>query len=61
MAIELEIQHYQRLKEEVEKSITSSRTHLELVSALRIIGSHATNIVKTHLPKLKEDLATSNG
>lgn len=61
LAIELEKQHYQRLKEDVEKSITSSRTHLELVSSLRIIGSHATNIVKTHLPKLKEDLATSKG
>ena len=59
-AIELEKQHYQRLKEDVEKSITSSRTHLELVSAMRVIGSHATNIVKTHLPKLKEDLASSH-
>lgn len=60
MAIELEKQHYQRLKEDVEKSITSSRTHLELVSSLRIIGSHATNIVKTHLPKLKDDIIASN-
>ncbi|SDC22994.1 Na/Pi symporter [Williamwhitmania taraxaci] len=56
-AIELEKQHYQRLKEDVEKSVTSSRTHLELVSSLRVIGSHATNIVRTHLPNLKDDLA----
>ena len=57
LAIDLEKQHYQRLRDDVEKSIASSRTHLEMVSSLRIIGSHATNIVRTHLPKLKDDLA----
>ena len=46
MYIELEKQHYQRLKEEVEESIDSSKTHLEVITSLKNIGSHATNIAR---------------
>jgi len=43
---ELERQHFSRLKEEVNKSVTSSKTHLELVSMFRTIGSHANNVAQ---------------
>ena len=46
MALELEKQHYERLKEEVSKSVTSSKTHLELLSLLKIINERATNIAR---------------
>jgi phosphate:Na+ symporter len=43
---ELEKQHYTRLKMEIEESVDSSRTHMELIGSLKIIGSHATNIAR---------------
>lgn len=43
---ELERQHFSRLKEDVNKSVTSSKTHLELVSMFRTIGSHANNVAQ---------------
>ncbi len=43
---EIERQHFGRLKEDVDKSLTSSKTHLELVSVFRTIGSHANNIAQ---------------
>ena len=46
MAIELEKQHYERLKEEVNKSISSSKTHLELLGLLKVINERATNIAR---------------
>ena len=46
MAIALEKQHYERLREEVSESILSSKTHLELMSMLRAINGHATNIAR---------------
>jgi len=46
IAIDLEKQHYERLKDEVEKSLTSSKTHLELISMLKRISGHATNIAR---------------
>ncbi|HAN18880.1 MAG TPA: Na/Pi cotransporter family protein [Bacteroidales bacterium] len=46
MAIALEKQHYERLREEVTESISSSKTHLELMSMLRAINGHATNIAR---------------
>jgi phosphate:Na+ symporter len=46
---ELERQHFARLKEDVNKSMTSSKTHLELVSMFRTIGSHANNIAQVIL------------
>lgn len=46
---ELEKQHFSRLKEDVDKSVESSKTHLELVSMFRTIGSHANNIAQVIL------------
>ncbi|MEW5847059.1 MAG: Na/Pi symporter [Bacteroidota bacterium] len=46
VGIELERSHFDRLKQAVGKSIESSKTHLELVSLYRIIGSHANNIAR---------------
>ncbi|MHC1703484.1 MAG: Na/Pi symporter [Tenuifilaceae bacterium] len=46
---ELEHNHFERLKEDIGKSVTSSKTHLELVSVFRTIGSHANNISHTIL------------
>jgi phosphate:Na+ symporter len=46
---ELERQHFARLKEDVNKSVTSSKTHLELVSMFRTIGSHANNVAQVIL------------
>jgi len=47
--IDFEKQHYQRLKEEVEESLDSSKTHLEVITSLKNIGSHATNISRIML------------
>jgi phosphate:Na+ symporter len=46
VGIELERSHFDRLKQAINKSIASSKTHLELVSLYRIIGSHANNIAR---------------
>ena len=46
LAISLEKHHYERLREEVSDSISSSKTHLELMSMLRAINGHATNIAR---------------
>jgi phosphate:Na+ symporter len=46
---ELERQHFARLKEDVNKSVASSKTHLELVSMFRTIGSHANNVAQVIL------------
>jgi phosphate:Na+ symporter len=39
----LERQHYDRLKSNVESTIQSSKTHLEIITLLKVISSHATN------------------
>lgn len=46
IAIELEKHHYERLQQEVEESILSSKTHLEIIGLLREVSSHATNIAR---------------
>jgi phosphate:Na+ symporter len=46
---ELERQHYQRLKLEVDNTAESSSTHLEIIGALKSIGSHATNVARVML------------
>ncbi|MFO7656558.1 MAG: Na/Pi symporter [Bacteroidales bacterium] len=48
---ELEKQHFERLKGQVEESILSSKTHLELMTLLKAIGSHATNTARIVLQK----------
>ncbi|HEX2396151.1 MAG TPA: Na/Pi cotransporter family protein [Bacteroidales bacterium] len=50
---ELEKQHYNRLKMDVEESVESSRTHMELIGSLKVIGSHATNIARIILKENK--------
>ncbi len=40
---ELERQHYDRLRENVESTVSSSKTHLEIITLLRVISSHAIN------------------
>ncbi len=49
MAIEYEMQHYRRLQEQIRESRMSSETHLEVITMLRNIASHATNIARIHL------------
>jgi phosphate:Na+ symporter len=50
---ELEKQHYNRLKMDVEESVESSRTHMEIIGSLKVIGSHATNIARIILKEHK--------
>jgi phosphate:Na+ symporter len=49
--IDFEKQHYQRLRQEVEESIDSSKTHLEIITSFKNIGSHATNVARIMLKK----------
>jgi len=46
MAIDLEKHHFERLKEEVNKSVSSSKTHLEFIGTLKVINERATNIAR---------------
>lgn len=46
---EMERQHFSRLKQDVNKSVARSKTHLELVSSFRTIGSHANNVAQVIL------------
>ncbi len=46
MEIELEKQHFERLKNEIVETISSSKTHIELITMLRAINGHATNIAR---------------
>ncbi|MEE4198043.1 MAG: Na/Pi symporter [Bacteroidales bacterium] len=46
MEFELEKQHFERLRDDVEESVTSSKTHVELMTNLRAINGHATNIAR---------------
>jgi len=47
--MELEYHHYERLISEIDKSVSSSKTHIELISMLKAINSHSTNIARIHL------------
>jgi phosphate:Na+ symporter len=57
---ELEKQHYERLKMEVEESVESSKTHVEVIAALKVIGSHATNIARIMLKEEKNGGESAN-
>ncbi len=46
VAIELERQHFQRIRQEISQSIESSEMHLELITSFKMITSHATNIAR---------------
>jgi phosphate:Na+ symporter len=43
---EFERQHYDRLKDNIEHTVASSKTHLELITLMRVISSHATNTAR---------------
>ncbi len=49
MEIELERQHFKRLQDEIIETISSSKTHVELMTYLRAINGHATNIARVLL------------
>jgi phosphate:Na+ symporter len=51
---ELERQHYDRLKENIQATVSSSKTHLELITLFRVISSHATNTARTILYEKQE-------
>ena len=46
MEIELGKQHFKRLQDEIIETISSSKTHVELMTYLRAINGHATNIAR---------------
>lgn len=46
MEFDLEKQHFERLRDDVEQSVASSKTHVELMTNLRAINGHATNIAR---------------
>jgi phosphate:Na+ symporter len=46
ISFEMEKQHFERLKDSVEKSVQSSNTHLELLGMMRSITGHCTNIAR---------------
>jgi phosphate:Na+ symporter len=48
---DIEQQHYDRLKENNEITLQSSKTHLEIITLLRVISSHATNTSRILLYK----------
>lgn len=50
---ELERLHYERLVENIEETVSSSKTHLEIITLLRIISSHATNTARIVIRKGK--------
>ncbi len=49
MEIEFEKQHFERLADEITETLSSSKTHIELMTFLRAINSHATNIARIML------------
>jgi phosphate:Na+ symporter len=57
---ELEKQHFTRLKMEVEDSIESSRTHMEVIGSFKVIGSHATNIARIMLKEERNGGESAN-
>jgi phosphate:Na+ symporter len=54
LAMEFEMQHYRRLQDPGSGSQESSETHLELISMLRNIAGHATNVARIFLNQLEE-------
>lgn len=46
MEIEFEKQHFERLKNEITETISSSNTHIDLMTFLRAINGHATNVAR---------------
>lgn len=60
VAINLQRSHYNRLADMMEKSLNTSKTHLEIMTLLATIYSHATNIARIIL-QVYDERETSNG
>jgi phosphate:Na+ symporter len=58
---DLEMQHYDRLKDKIEQSVSSSRTHLEIITLLRVISSHATNTARIILHNSENNNTNDSG
>lgn len=63
MAFDLEKQHYERLREEIAESVSSSETHLELITMFGTIAGHATNIARMFIEwsSKKNTIVRTNG
>jgi phosphate:Na+ symporter len=57
-AMELEKNHYQRVMQSIEKSVNTSKIHLEFMSVLGTIYSHSTNIARIMLQWSETDAKT---
>jgi phosphate:Na+ symporter len=54
MAIEYEMHHFDRIKGKTPESKESSEIHLEVITMLRNIASHSTNIARIYLKSAKK-------
>ena len=57
---DLEKQHYNRLRMDIGDSAESSRTHMEIIGSLKVIGSHATNIARILLKERNNGSKSAN-
>lgn len=55
LAMEFEMHHYRRLQDPDSPSQESSETHLELITTLRIMAGHATNIARIFISQLEKN------
>ena len=55
LAMEFEMQHYRRLQDPTSVSQQSSETHLELITMLRNMAGHATNIARIFLNQFEKE------
>lgn len=46
LSFEMEKQHFERLMNQVEESVSSSKMHMELITLLKLVASHATNTAR---------------
>jgi Na+/phosphate symporter len=53
LVMELEKSHFTRLVSEVQQSLGSSKTHIELLGMLNAISRHSTNIARILLKSVK--------
>jgi phosphate:Na+ symporter len=61
LAMEFEWQHYRRLQDPASPSQESSETHLELISTLRNMAGHATNIARIFISQLEKNNPPNDG
>jgi phosphate:Na+ symporter len=61
LAVEFELQHYRRLQDPASPSLESSETHLELITTLRNMAGHATNIARIFISQLEKNSLPNDG